>query len=925
MLTYAGYEVVHLVADPSSYEYVGRWWDLNAPDLWTHPGYQLKKGLHLPIPQAPPRLKPKLNTLYWPTGASRWAVFHGLVTAENARKIRELTDDGGLTIPQTLAIESVQGDETVVTDMFLLALRPLAMQGAGTYEIVSPDGDLTWMTLVDARYYWWLRQPTFAFVDGSSWTTLLTNLITAATGGSAVIDAIDASLGKPDFDRWSQPGVGLPLLIDAVCQQTGRRFTRQLDGTMRVWAPDNAKIQSETNYDSSIHQDINKSVVLGGHNSPVQFNGAMPEALSVGWFEDQSLVGSQSLAGLGITDAAGVANTRGWFVGDLKTADAPAGYVHDIADNWYKWLLYAKHECVYNQIVTWVTTGLEDRVEYEYEHKHGIVATRIVRPNWADRNVWGTTPDDSKGKTYIVKLTGSGTGIEGGTAWAGKIQVENGLGSVVDNGYIGADSNTATYCMYKTKSYDGSPGTPEINDIVIAVPDKDRPGVWEFIPKMVSGAECQDCCWFADMATNACVTIQQLGGEGRCGTVPSGGKVSAIYIPNLGGWMALEMGTLACGCGGTIFKPSLQPDGPTGECTAAIELKSYHVSCVGGSGSGSGSGGESILDGTMLLSCCGRDDETGEPFAIFVGWGAGPCGDVPQTNCDNTFRIKVQCAPCPTAPCVCSECETCCEGTSPFGYYALMTNFSDQRKNGWWIWRADEGENCVWTAICGEGSGAYISQLDALPQPGGANTIWRLIHQGSVYESDLIIDCCDTILLNRVSGDGPAYVQLQPIKLDGECPECLHVWPETLTFTVTNIVLTGGASIGFHIGDTFTLTKLDPPPGLSWDTTVGWGYNYTSPVLGVAQLRFRCVDQVAACRGFTIQGIDSTATFSFCLGVGASVTPCADSPPDSVSTLIDCTCSPVYFEGTDYEKCLASPCPFGPLNSTVFIQGTVTE
>lgn len=532
------------------------------------------------------------------------------------------------------------------------------------------------------------------------------------------------------------------------------------------------------------------------------------------------------------------------------------------------------------------------------------------------------TASSTGSRNYIVKLTGSGVGIEGGIAWAGKIQVENGTGSVVDNGYIGADPLTATYCMYKTKSYDGSPGTPEINDIVYATPDPDRPGVWDFIPKAVSGADCQDCCWFVDMATDACVTIQQLGGDGRCQSVPSGGAIDAIYIPTLGGWMALEMGTLACGCGGTIFKPTLQPDGPSGECTGSIELKSYHVSCAGGSGSGSGA---AILDGTMILSCCGRDEETGQPFAIFVGWGVGPCEDIVQTGCDNTLRIKVQCSDCPSAPCVCTECETCCDGTSPYGYYALMVNFADQNKNGWWIWKADVGQNCVWTATCGEGSAAYVSTLEALPQSGGAATIWRLTHQDSVYESDLITDCCDTILLDIVSGDGPAQVQLQPIKLADECPACEHIWPETLTFTVTDIVLTGGAAIGFNIGDAFTLTKLDPDPGLPWDTTVGWGYNYVSPAPGVPSMRFRCVDQISSCGGFTIQGDDGDGTFSFCLGKGGTVTPCADSPPESESLLIDCTCSPLYFEGSDFETCEDVACPYGPLASTVFIQGTVTE
>lgn len=537
--------------------------------------------------------------------------------------------------------------------------------------------------------------------------------------------------------------------------------------------------------------------------------------------------------------------------------------------------------------------------------------------------VYGTTvyecDSGGSGRSYIVKLTAQGAGIDGGTAWAGRIQEEV-SGTITDNGYIGATHDTPTYVMYKTKSYDGSPGVPEVGDIVIAIPDPTRPGVWEFIPKMVAGADCEDCCWFVDMDLNSCVTIQQLGGDGRCASVPSSGEIDAVYMADLEGWLALEMGTTACGCGGTIFKPILQ-DIPSGPCDATISLRSYHISCAAGSGSG-----EEILDATMFLSCCGRDQETGQPFAIFVGWGVGPCEDVAKTGCDNTFRIKVQCAPCPDPPCVCTECQTCCEGSGPFGYYALLTLFTDQKQNGFWIWNAVLDEDCTWRATCGEGSAAYISELTAVNQMDGT-TLWTLDHAGSTYEADNIVDCCASLLLTKTGGDGPATVELQPITLNGECPDCVFVWPETLTFTVTDIILTGGATIGLNIGDEFTLSKLDPAPGDPWDTTVGWGYNYTSPVPGTPSFRFRCVDQTASCRGFTLQGEDGDATFSFCLGVGGAVTPCADSPPDSVSTLVSCSCSPVFFEGTDYEKCVAGTpdCPYGPADSTVTITGTVTE
>lgn len=886
----------------------------------------------LPTPSLP-RVPPlELGVLHWPNDATRPAWFHAAVTQE---KLDEINDEyAGPAFPQNLVLKDGRSGKIVIANMSMLPPRPISQLG------INSDGWL--LTFTDQRFWWQWRSGSIDTAP-TSWLQLFSSL-EGLLGASISVETIDTAYGTPT-DKWIGYLRPPATVLDAVAASVGQRIVVDLNGTVR-------SVNWETARTSANGQSEALIVAMGGAIPVSEIGKYVPAQVNVAGI-DKTTTGPNGeivpkteekvLADLSITEygsAIGVDTaTSTVFVDFDYTGSSDDAAFADLATaaaiDWYGWRL-ADLDVAFPGIAPWTMTGFEDLVEWlvkltdpwiDQDNPHEpLILTRVRR---APFSVFPSTTYNAPGgsaRSYIVKLTGFSTGIDGGVAWAGIIQHEV-SGSVVDNGYIGADPESPTYVLYKTLADDGSPGVPEIGDIVIAVPDPDRPGVWEFIPKIVAGADCQDCCWFVDMETSACVTIKQLGGNGRCGGsngVPAdtGDGVAAVYVPDLQGWLRLGMGTTACGCGWTVFKPVLQ-EIPSGECTATVALQSYHISCA----SGSGGSGEAILDATMILSCCGRDEETGQPFAIFVGWGVGPCADTAKIGCDNTFRIRVMCADCPSPPCTCTECQNCCTGTSPFGYRSLFTLFTDQRKNGGWIWIADEGLDCVWRAICGEGSAAYTSTLEAIPQGGGDPTLWRLTHQDSVYESDSITDCCDTLLLTKVSGDGPATVELNPIKLDDECPPCEFTWPETLTFTVTDIILTGGAAINLTIGAEFPLTKLTPGPGIPWDTTVGWGYNYEDSDPALPSIRFRCVDQIASCRGFTLEGTDygNPRLFSYCLGVGGTSVPCPDLPPDSVSTLIDCSCSPVYFEGSDYEKCVSGSCPFGPPDSTVTITGTVTE
>ncbi len=181
--------------------------------------YDHPDGCGLPIPNWPSGPAPRLNQLWWPTGASRWARGYFLVAGS------DISSSNQLSRPQAL----VMGDETtgrlLEAQMFALPLRPLS----------GVPGELYVLPLVDARYWWqtmnWGAYQTIAPRDDTplAWSELFDTL--GGIVGTIEHDEIPSSYQYPDwveFQRWQG---NVAVLIDALCASVGQRFTRGLDGT----------------------------------------------------------------------------------------------------------------------------------------------------------------------------------------------------------------------------------------------------------------------------------------------------------------------------------------------------------------------------------------------------------------------------------------------------------------------------------------------------------------------------------------------------------------------------------------------------------------------------------------------------------------------------------------------------------------------
>ncbi len=173
----------------------------------------------------------KIGEWFYPTTASRWSVFRGLMTSSMVKAVLSATS--GLKNPGTFKMmanpitpghsDSDQNSYTVSTQMYCLPPRCLG-ETAG-----SRDG-LYLVTLVDDRWYF-QGLPAAVTIDASTtWDTLLQD-VAGALGISLSYDSIPAAYGVPNpqilCDIWKYGSV----LLDVLAFNVGRVVVRKMDGT----------------------------------------------------------------------------------------------------------------------------------------------------------------------------------------------------------------------------------------------------------------------------------------------------------------------------------------------------------------------------------------------------------------------------------------------------------------------------------------------------------------------------------------------------------------------------------------------------------------------------------------------------------------------------------------------------------------------
>jgi hypothetical protein len=181
----------------------------------------------LPRPNYPPLPIPpvKLNTLYWPTGATRWAFMFLVVDGDIQKAI------GTDVTPKALVLSD--GDTTLTTNMYVLPPRRITA--------TVPSGRNAWLLpLVDHRYWWQFKNTSdLEVLTTTTWTELFTLLADAIGGSGSTIahDAIPSEYLRPDPQELFRAYENAAAMLDAAAHSVGHRVTRRLNGSIhsRNW------------------------------------------------------------------------------------------------------------------------------------------------------------------------------------------------------------------------------------------------------------------------------------------------------------------------------------------------------------------------------------------------------------------------------------------------------------------------------------------------------------------------------------------------------------------------------------------------------------------------------------------------------------------------------------------------------------------
>jgi hypothetical protein len=339
----------------------------------------------------------KIGSLYWPTGAAKFAVGHYIVQESQLAAIRAAGGKGPLIISD--------GQRSISPVMRMLAARPVErvhgnlVDANGNVVIVNgkplPIPALYIVTLADDRLDWWFRAGKIT-VDGTTttWAQLYAQIATAL-GITITADTVPAAYLVPS-NELTLDYPTLPLLLDAVAFSCGQRIVRRTDGTVLAL--------NATSGQAAFAANLNLAVRLEGDvfdlvpYAQTDLNTILPSSVTVTfpgqggptWIEQVTLT-SLSLSEMGT--AAGFNGTKTLRTSLAATYTPPAtiptneatllALAKQAASDWYRWMAEGIDAC-YSGCVPWVFDGIVALAEYVADANR--VTTRVERGPYLDHS-----------------------------------------------------------------------------------------------------------------------------------------------------------------------------------------------------------------------------------------------------------------------------------------------------------------------------------------------------------------------------------------------------------------------------------------------------------------------------------------------------------------------------------------------------------
>lgn len=348
----------------------------------------------LPVGNYPPMPAPRINSLYWPTGAKRWA--HGLFLIDGATLamiVSNVANNAGANL--VIADDQPQwgpaANSSVSSTMYLLPPRPVSPPG------VVSDARLWLLPLVDIRFFW--QQAYVQAYAPGDWLSAVSDI--DSTGGAYLggggadfcsMSVPPSSYGTPYGPEWQRDFEQAALLLDAIALTLQRRVVGAPAIDYAAFAEYAIQSSSEAAVVCASNLALNYPVVAGGDFSQLAFstlgNGPKtiyvtftdPDGSQVGGYasSDASNPTNRAVKVFHCADSAGVTGAS-----SPVTSGPGADLANQIATDYFGWFSYS-YDITYAGIVPWVPTGFDDYVLWEfaakrYGKRRGFVCqTRVV-------------------------------------------------------------------------------------------------------------------------------------------------------------------------------------------------------------------------------------------------------------------------------------------------------------------------------------------------------------------------------------------------------------------------------------------------------------------------------------------------------------------------------------------------------------------
>ncbi len=305
----------------------------------------------------------RINTLWWPTGATRHSIGLFLADTTSLEEINQAIKGKGHA---TLELGEDGKSPKSFQQMYLLPPHPITS---------VPDSEgLFLLCLVDRRYYWGMRSTgNLAITAGTSWTSLLSSLA-GMLGANPSIDSVGTIYGTPDPVELSRRYENAAMVLEGAAASVGMRVTLTPGGTLNIKGHATSKV-SRTAMLSAINEEPMAGGKFGCGTIPQAVQVTFPKRLVDGaYFADGDVYVAErdtSYVLGGCTQVPGtkkiIHSAAAADYKDITTSIFPinnetlTNLANQIADDYVRWQTIG-HDQKFIGMVNWTPTGYDDYV-----------------------------------------------------------------------------------------------------------------------------------------------------------------------------------------------------------------------------------------------------------------------------------------------------------------------------------------------------------------------------------------------------------------------------------------------------------------------------------------------------------------------------------------------------------------------------------